>query len=256
MVKPQQLLHSFFCTLKIPKIDDCDDSLSQDMEKAGVKSWQFEAPLRFSEKQLKILLPTLSLGDRIIIRACAESEYGKQLLAELLERTVIELQSASYVMSAKLLCTLVDPWGVEQLSPEYVQRMKANALKLREQGIRRLPVLMKVALMENGEDTLTSCGFLAADITAIIACARSEFGELVLASWKRRINAQIKAWHLEEYATDSDSESDSNSESDFELQCNGEEASARGKRAANELEGTGSSKRHRGSSDNDLSDHN
>jgi hypothetical protein len=212
-------------------------SLEEELRNAGVQ--QFENLLSFSEKQLELFLPSLNLGDRRILRACAESDYGKKLLVDFVERAVNRLKSYSRVMSAELLCTFVDLEYTQ--TSEYVQRASANALELRVQGIRTLPVLMEIALMENGEDRLVNCGLRAGDIATIIACARSEFGEAVLASWKRRISARIQSWYFGDDEEDTYSESEPEPEPETDLKDLEREMCARHQRAAEELEATGSS---------------
>jgi hypothetical protein len=231
------------------------ESLDEEMENAGVMYQQFETLLRFSEQQLRLLIPSFNLGDRRILRAGAETEGGKKLLADFTERRVNRLQIASHAMSAELLCTFfVDNGGSNPLlffDDDDFQRATANALKLREQGIRRLAVLMDVALMETGEEILTNCGLRAGEIAEIIVCARSDYGESVLAAWKRRISARINGEDDSDIestkALKSESESESESESDLErasVEPQSAEASARSKRAAEDVERTDGAKRH------------
>jgi cobalamin-dependent methionine synthase I len=120
-------------------------SLFEEMERAGITN--FSALLRLSNEQLKLFLPSLNLGDRVIVRTCAESEVGITILAHYMRDLVIRLQRSPFVMSAELLSAF------ESRGDDDEDRVRWShaALELRAQGILKLPVLLSVALMDDGD---------------------------------------------------------------------------------------------------------
>ena len=88
--------------IKLPKAKV--SSLNEELERAGICGCrQPQQLLRLSNKQLKLYLPSLNLGDRVIVRTCAESVQGITLLAHYMKDLVIRLQRSPSIMSAELL---------------------------------------------------------------------------------------------------------------------------------------------------------
>ena len=164
--------------IKLPKAKVI--SLNEELERAGIcgsRSWN--ALLRLSNKQLKLFLPSLNLGDRVIVRTCAESVQGITILAHYMKDLVIRLQRSPSNMSAELLSAFESRGDDDE---ERVRWSHAQ-LELRAQGIRKLSVLLSVALMDDGEEKLIKCGLRVGEIANMAVCARSEYGEQILTSW-------------------------------------------------------------------------
>ena len=70
--------------IKLPKAKV--SSLNEELERAGITNCA--ALLRLSNEQLKLFLPSLNLGDRVIVRTCAESVQGITLLAHYMKDLV------------------------------------------------------------------------------------------------------------------------------------------------------------------------
>ena len=241
--------------IKLPKAKV--SSLNEELERAGICGCgQPQQLLRLSNKQLKLYLPSLNLGDRVIVRTCAESVQGITLLAHYMKDLVIRLQRSPSIMSAELLSAF-ESRGDED---EDQVRWSHAQLELRAQGIRRLPVLLSVALMDDGEEKLINCGLRAGEIANMAVCARSEYGEQIMASWKKTCGDRLSACFHLRYTTD---ENASDAECDTEelarrqtssttnrrpevasVEPQSGEASARNKRAAEDVERTESAKRH------------
>jgi hypothetical protein len=180
-------------------------SLNEELERAGITNCA--ALLRLSNEQLKLFLPSLNLGDRVIVRTCAESEQGITILANYMRALVIRLQRSPSIMSAELLSAF-ESRGDDD---EDQVRWSHAQLELRAQGIRKLPVLLSVALMDDGEDKLINCGLRAGEIANMAVCARSEYGEQILTSWKKTCGDRLSACFQLPHTTDenaSDSEWD------------------------------------------------
>ena len=244
--------------IKLPKAKVI--SLNEELERAGIcGSGSWNALLRLSNKQLKLFLPSLNLGDRVIVRTCAESVQGITILAHYMRDLVIRLQRSPSIMSAELLSAFESRGDDDE---ERVRWSHAQ-LELRAQGIRRLPVLLSVALMDDGEEKLIKCGLRAGEIANMAVCARSEYGEQILTSWKKTCGDRLSACFQLCHTTDENaSDAEWDTEEDEELarrqtssttnrrpevasvEPQSGEASARNKRAAEDAERTESAKRH------------
>ena len=223
-------------TVGIKLLDAKVVSLNEELERAGITNCA--ALLRLSNEQLKLFLPSLNLGDRVIVRTCAESVQGITILADSMRALVIRLQRSPSIMSAELLSAF-ESRGDDD---EDQVRWSHAQLELRAQGIRRLPVLLSVALMDDGEEKLINCGLRAGEIANMAVCARSEYGEQIMASWKKtcgdRLSACFQLGHTtDENVSDAEGDTEEASDAESEQQCNG-------KRAAEDVRG--SAKRHKG----------
>ena len=72
--------------LRIMGINRPKASLNNELQRAGICAYDGDdavaALFFFSEQQLEMLFPCFNLGERRILRACAETEQGNKLFAD------------------------------------------------------------------------------------------------------------------------------------------------------------------------------